>query len=239
MERRFPLVMRMSGSRGLAPAAVPRISPPGRWWLRESVCGFCAVALVAACFLASCHHPPAKVTRAPDLSQLEMDPSKFTRLALRGDVEIKMEEVQAGRRAAPRTRWYVVGYREHENRKGFVPDRESEYTNLFLVSEVEWTGDHSGTVKGRYLVVESWHYYLAQGIKTCHQWVIRESNPQTAPSRASFHLLVEDFNNVFLGERHAPLDAHTLKRLEDFYLEVKPFLVEKAKHLSADSTDRV
>lgn len=239
MERRLALVMRMSGSRGLASAVIPRVSLPGRWWLRERVRASCAVALAAACFLASCHQPSAKATPAPDLSQLEMDPSKFTRLALRDDVEVKTEELQAGRGAAPRTRWYVVGYREHENRKGFVPDRESEYTNLFLVSEVEWTGDHSGTLKGRYLVVESWHYYLARRIKTCHQWVFWESDPQTAPSRASFHLLVEDFNNVFLGERHAPLDAETLKRLEDFYLEVKPLLVEKAKRLPADPTNRV
>jgi hypothetical protein len=94
-------------------------------------------------------------------------------------------------------------------------------------------------VKGRYLVVESWHYYLARGIKTCHQWVIWENDPQAASSRASFHLLVEDFNNVLLGERRALLDAQTLKRLEDFYLEVKPLLVERAKRLPADSTDRV
>jgi hypothetical protein len=168
-----------------------------------------------------------------------MDPSKFTRLVLRDDVEVTTEEVQAGRGAAPRTRWYVVGYREHENRKGFVPGRESEFTNLFLVSEVEWTGEHGGSVKGRYLVVESWHYYLAQGIKTCHQWIIWESDPQSGPARASFHLLVEDFNNVFLGERRAPLDSQTLKRLEDYYLQVSPLLVERARRLPADSTDRV
>ena len=233
------LVMRIADRRGRAHAAVLRVPLPGGRCLGERRCASFAVALMAACFLASCHQSSGKVVREPDLSQLEMDPSKFTRLALRDDVEVKTEELQAGRGAAPRTRWYVVGYREHENRKGFVPDRESEYTNLFLVSEVEWTGEHAGTLEGRYLVVESWHYYLDRGIKTCHQWVIWESDPQTASSRASFHLLVEDFNNVLLGERRAPLDAQTVKRLEGFYLEVKPLLVERAKHSPADSTDRV
>jgi hypothetical protein len=206
---------------------------------REKICASVATALVAACLLASCHQSPTKVVREPDISQLELDPSKFTRLTLRDDAEVKTEEIQAGRGAAPRTRWYVVAYREHENRKGFVPDRDSDFTNLFLVSEVEWTGERGGHLKGRYLVVESWHYDLAQGIKTCHQWIIWESDLQTEPARASFQLLVEDFNNVLLGERRAPLDPQTLKRLQEFYLEVKPRLVERARRLPADLIPRV
>ncbi len=194
------------------------------------------VALVAVCVLASCHRSSAQILPGPDISGLEMDPSKFPKLALRNDVEVTTEEIQAGRGMAPRTHWYVVAYREHENRKGFVPDHESEFTNLFLVSEVESTGGPSGSVKSRYLVVESWHYYLAQRVKTCHQWIIWEREVQTEPVRASFHLLVEDFNNVLLGERRTPLDVQTLERLQLFYLAVKPLLLGRAKLLPADLT---
>jgi len=188
---------------------------------------------VAACFLASCLPSSAGVRRAPDLSTLEMDPAKFMRIALRNDVQVGMAEIQAGKGAAPGTRWYLVGYREHTNRKGFVPDRETEYANLFLVSEVQRLGER-GIVKSRYLVVESWRYYPTQRIKTCHQWTIWEDDPETAPTRASFQLLVEDLNNVFLGDRRAPLDSPTLKHLGDFYLKVKRVLGERVKGLPGE-----
>jgi len=191
-----------------------------------------ALALAVACLLVACF-PSAGVVRKPDLSKLEMGPSKFLKIAPRDDVQIRTGEIQAGR-GAPRTRWYVVGYREHDNRKGFIPDQETEYANLFLVSEVERAGEAGLNVKGRYLVVELWHYYLTRGIKTCHQWIIWEDDPRAVPSRASFQLLAEDFNNVFLEERRAPLDPQTLKHVGDYYLEMRRFLVERAKDLSAD-----
>ena len=39
-----------------------------------------------------------------------------------------------------RTGWYALEYVEHESRKGFVPDGESEYVTLVLVSQVEQSG---------------------------------------------------------------------------------------------------
>ena len=206
--------------------------PPRGPWAGHGVWRSSTLALAAACLLAACL-PSTGVARKPDLSKLEMDPSKFLKIALRDDVQVRTAEIQAGR-GVPRTRWYVVGYSEHDNRKGFVPDRESEYANLFLVSEVERSGEAGVNVKGRYLVVELWHYYLTRGIKTCHQWIIWEDDPRAVPSRASFQLLAEDFNNVFLEERRAPLDPQTLKHLGDYYLEMRRFLVGKAKGLSAD-----
>ena len=197
-----------------------------------------AVALAAACLLVSCLPSSAGVIHTPDLSKLEMDPSKFLKITPREEVQVRTAEIQA-RRGAPRTRWYVVEYREHDNRKGFVPDREAEYANLFLVSEVENAGQARVNVKARYLIVELWRYYLTQGVKTCHQWTIWEDDPQAALSRASFRLLVEDFNNVFLGERRAPLDLRTLKHLGDYYLEVRRFLMGRIKGLPGDLAQRI
>jgi hypothetical protein len=168
---------------------------------------------------------------APDLSQLDIDPSKFAKIALRDDVQIKAALISAGKAAPSRTRWYALEYLEHENRKGFVPDGESEYANLFLVSRVDRSGEDSKIVTDRYLVVDLWHYYPTRGIKTCHQWTIWEDDPESAPTRASFQFLVEDFNNVVLGERQVPLDLPTLAHLGEFYLKVRRFFAKRVKGL--------
>ncbi len=188
-------------------------------------------ALVAVSLLASVFPTSAGMKPTPDLSQLEVDPSKFTKIGLRDDIAIKVAVISAGRAASPRTRWYSLEYVEHENRKGFVPEGESEYVNLFLVSQVEQSRAGESIVKDRYLVVDLWHYYPAQAIKTCHQWTIWEDDPKSAPTRASFQLVAEDFNNGFLGERRAPLDSPTLRQLGDFYVKAKGFLAKRVKGL--------
>jgi hypothetical protein len=106
------------------------------------------------------------------------------------------------------------------------------------VSQVVQSREGDGTVKDRYLVVDLWHYYPARGIKTCHQWTIWEDDPKTAPTRAAFHLLVEDFNNRFLGERQVSLDPPTLKHLGGFYLKAKNFLAKRVKELPFVLTHR-
>jgi hypothetical protein len=187
------------------------------------------VALAIVCLLGACAGPSG-VARAPDWSTLEIDPQRFTRIVLRDGVPIETAAIRAGA-ARPDTRWVVVQYVEQENRKGFVPPREAEYANLYLVGEVERAGKESGTLRDRYLVVELWHYYPARGIKTCHQWIIWEDEGQSRPTRASFRFLVEDFGNVFLGEREVQMDAPTLERLGDFTVQVKRALMRRAKDL--------
>jgi hypothetical protein len=224
---------------GPACALARRLSPlgiratGGRAW-----CAF-AVAVVAMCGLASCLAPSASVMHRPDLSRLEMDPSRFRVIALRDDLEIKTAVIHAEKGAKPRTLWHVLEYVEHENRRGFVPDRESEYTNLFLVNEVERTDEQGAIVRRRYLVVDLWRYYPAQGIKTCHQWTIREDDLPSARTHASFQFLVEDFDNVFLEERVVSLDPLALERLGDFYQKVKAFLSQRVKGLPVDTAHHI
>jgi hypothetical protein len=167
-----------------------------------------------------------------------MDPSRFVRIALRDDVEIKTAVIRAETAATRRTLWYVLEYIEQENRKGFAPERESEYTNLFFVNQVERTAEDRTMVRRRYLVVDLWRYYPVQGIKTCHQWTIGEDDLPSGPTRAHFQFLVEDFDNAFLEERIVSLDPLTLKRLGDFYLEVKGFLSQRVKDLPVEMAHR-
>ncbi len=196
-----------------------------------------AIAVAAACLLASCLPFSAGALSTSDLSTLEMDPSKFMRIAPRDDVPVGTAEIRAGA-AAARTRWYVLEYREHDNRKGFVPAGESEYVNLFLVSEVERGGEPAGVVRSRYLVAEIWRYYPAHGAKTCHQWTIWEDDPRSVPTRAAFRLLVESLDNVLLQDRRAPLDPPTLQRLGDFYVKMQRFLARRVQEPSGNTARR-
>ncbi len=204
----------------------------------RSLCLSLGAVFVAVSLLASDSPTSAGSMRTPDLSQLEVDPSKFTKIGLKDDIAIKVAVISAGRAASPRTRWYSLEYVEHENRKGFVPEGESEYVNLFLVSQIEQSRAGESIVKDRYLVVDLWHYYPAQAIKTCHQWTIWEDDPKSAPTRASFQLVAEDFNNGFLGERQVPLDPPTLERLGGFYVTAKAFFAKRVKGLPFDLTRR-
>lgn len=191
-------------------------------------------AFVSALLLASCLAPSANVALAPDLADLKMDPLKFRTIVLRERVEVKTSALGAATTAMARTRWYVLEYQERENRKGFVPDREAEYANLFLVSRVERVAADREVVRNRHLVVDVWHYYPSRGIKTCHQWTVWEDDPQAHPTRASFQFLIEDFDNVFLGERSTPLDAHAITQLGEFYVTAKRLLLERAKGVRGD-----
>jgi hypothetical protein len=179
--------------------------------------------------LASC--APSSTTQGPtlDFSTLEINPLKFEMIALRTDVEAKATVLGAAPAATARARWYVLEYQERENRKGFVPKRETEHVNLFLVSQVEQIGADRDVVRDRYLMVDLWHYYPARGIKTCHQWTIWEDDPKERPTRAAFRFLIEDFNNVFLGERNAPVDARAVAQLGDFYVKTKRLLLERVR----------
>ncbi len=186
------------------------------------------IPLLAQCLLVSCASP-AGVMGALDVSKLDMDPQKFMTIELRNDIEIRTAVIRSAATAMSRTRWLALQYVEQENRKGFVPDHESEYANLFLVRKVEGGEGDAGTIRERYLVIDLWHYYPREGIKTCHEWMVWEDDLNSKPTRGSFRLLLEDFNNVFLGERHAPLDARTVDLLGDFYLKVKGFFAQKVK----------
>jgi len=193
------------------------------------------MAVVVLWVLTSCASPSI-VTRMPDVSNLNVDPQKFLTIVLRDDIEIETAVIRASAAAMSRSRWLVLQYVEQENRKGFVPDRESEYANLFLVREVQAGGGHGGAVRDRYLVVDLWHYYPRDGIKTCHEWTVWEDDGESVPARASFRLLVEDFNNVFLGEQHASLDPRTVELLGGFFLKAKGFFARRAKDLRIDAS---
>lgn len=190
--------------------------------------------LLVAFLLASCAPSSTTQVPAPDFSTLEMNPLKFEMISLRSDVEIKATLLDAAPAATARARWYVVEYQEHENRKGFVPERDEEYVNLFLVSEVERVGRDHDVARSRYLVVDLWHYYPSRGIKTCHQWTIWEDKPGERPTRAAFRFLIEDFNNVFLGERSAPMDSRAVAQLGDFFDKTKRTLLEKVRGRPGD-----
>ncbi len=180
------------------------------------------VALALAMSATACLHLEP-LTFPLDLSTLEMDPTKFLQIAFRDDVAVTVGAIR-GASGPPSTRWLALEYVEHENQKGFVPTEDVEFTNLYLVSRVERLGEERETIKERYLVINLWHYYPSRGVKTCHVWTIwdRELNPQR--SRASFRLLVEDFNNAFIGERQAQLDDPTIDRLTEFYERARVFL---------------
>ncbi len=184
--------------------------------------------LVAVCLLASCTSVPSGL-KAPDLAKVQMDPQKFMTITLRNDIEIETVVIRGAPPAMARTRWLVLQYVEQENKKGFVPHRESEYANLYLVRAVEAGGEDGGAVRDRYLVVELWHYYPGEGIKTCHQWTVWEDDVNSRPTRGSFRMLVEDFDNVFLGEGHASLETRTVELLGEFYLKVKEFFTRRVK----------
>jgi hypothetical protein len=202
-------------------AATPR--PSGR-------CGpSVGRAILTAVVLASCASPFASPVPAPDLPTLDVNPLKFATIVLRPDVEVKTTVLGAAIPATARTHWYVLEYQEQENRKGFVPEREAEYVNLFLVSQVERIGADHDIVRNRYLVVDLWGYSPTRGIKTCHQWTIWEDDPKERPTRATFRFLIEDFNNVFLGERNAPVDARAVAQLGDFYVKTKRLLLERVR----------
>jgi hypothetical protein len=198
-----------------------------------------AAVIAATCLLSACVPPSANVTDRLDLSKLEMDPSRFLTIALRDDIEIKTAVIHTETAATRRTLWYVLEYIEQENRKGFAPDRESEYTNLFFVNQVQRAAEGGASVRRRYLIVDSWRYYPAQRVKTCHQWTIQEDDPSTAVTRASFQFLVEDFNNVLLEERVVSLDPQAVERLGDFYQRVKGFLSRRVKDLPVEMAHRI
>ncbi len=187
-----------------------------------------AGCLAILCLLVSCASY-ASMPDMADVSKLEMDPQKFMGITPREDIEIGTAVIRGAAAAMSRTRWVVLQYVEQENKKGFIPERESQYANLFLVREVEGGDGDAGDIRDRYLVVDLWHYYPRDGIKTCHEWKIWEDDVNSRPTRASFRLLVEDFNNVFLGERHASLETQTIERLGDFYLKVKGFFARRVK----------
>lgn len=186
--------------------------------------------LLLAAPLGACQVRPPALPAEADLRGVTMDPRRFASIVPQDDIEIRMALIQPADKPASRLLWLALEYIERENTKGFVPDREMEYTNLYLVSQLEQSPDGSRHLRGRYLVAELWHYLPARGIKSCHQWTIWEDDPASPPGRASFRVLVEDFDNLVLGEvSQAPLDPLTLDRLGAFYREVKEFFARRSR----------
>jgi hypothetical protein len=201
-----------------------------------------AVTVVATAFAlvisaAACLHVET-LTSPLDLSTLEMEPAKFLQIAFRDDVAVTVGAIGVAAGGPPNTRWLTLEYVEHENQKGFVPTGDVEFTNLYLVSRVEGLGEGRETLKERYLVINLWHYYPARGVKTCHVWTIWDGALNPARSRASFRLLVEDFNNTFLGERQAALDDPTIDRLTEFYDRARAFLSKGVQTLPLANSTR-
>jgi hypothetical protein len=186
------------------------------WGARAAMCALVSFLGASACVLGPCQ-----------FCHLEVDPAKYDTIELRDSVEIKLTVIRTDTTAAPRPRVYVLAYVEQENRKGFMPDTESEYANLFLVRPEDRRGDAGAVQRSRYLVVDLWHYYPTQGIKTCHQWTIWEDDPPAAPTRATLHFLVEDSNNLVLDARDVPLEPRTLEHLGAFYLRIKGVFAQR------------
>ena len=108
----------------------------------------------------------------------------------------------------------VLACVEHENVIGWVPTDDIDFVNLYLVRQIR-TADPAG--ESRYLVVESWRYRPSAGVKICHQWVIWQDDQSNPPGRATYAVLVEDFENVVLDRRALDIEPDVLAQLAVLY----------------------
>lgn len=152
-----------------------------------------------------------------DLAEAAPDPLALLGIGIPTGVAVEAYEIVS--RDAGMT-WRVLSCAEHENVAGFVPARDVDYVNLYLV---EQTTVVDPSTARRYLVAELWRYRPSAGLKICHQWVIWQDAPTAPPSRADYAVLVEDLQNVVLDRLPVKIEAAVLEQLVGFYACVISF----------------
>jgi hypothetical protein len=115
----------------------------------------------------------------------------------------------------------VLACVEHKNVVGFVPSSDVDFVNLYLVRQ--YAGVRPVEEPPRYLAVELWRYRPSAGVKICHQWVIWQYEPDSPPSRATYTVLIEDFQNVVLDRRSVEVGPDALARAARFYANAVEF----------------
>jgi hypothetical protein len=180
-----------------------------------------SILILFVALLASCATAPIRTAKAPDLPEAEPDPLAFLGIAFPIGVAVKASVI---------TTWpvgvtsEVLACAEHENIVGFIPDRDVDFVNLYLVRQS--SGDDLLQAPPRYLSVELWHYRPSASVKIRHQWVIWQDEPPLPPSRADYAVLIEDFGNRIIGECTAGIDPGVFEQLARFYAEAVRFFNE-------------
>ena len=179
-----------------------------------------SILLFFALTLAACATAPVRTPKAPDLPEADPDPIAFLLIALPSGVPVKASVITSKPAGLS---WQVLGCEEHESVVGFVPPRDADYVNLYLVQQIP-AADPSAAI--RYLVAELWRYRPAARVKICHQWVIRQDDPRLPPARADYTVIIEDFENRVLEQRSADVPASALERLIEFHARAVEFFRE-------------
>ena len=177
-----------------------------------------AILLVVVPMLVSCATAPVRAPVVPDLPEAEPDPLAFLAIAFPAGVPVRASVITTQPAGVTSE---VLACVEHENVVGFVPPRDVDFVNLYLVRQRS-DGD-SKQAPACYLVAELWQYRPAAGVKVRHQWVIWQDEPPLPPSRADYAVLIEDFDNRVLEERTAVIEPGVLGELARFYAEAVEF----------------
>jgi len=172
--------------------------------------GLRSILLLLVLVLAACATAPGRVSKLHDLPEAEPDPFAFLGITFPAGVAVKASVITS--REAGLT-WQVLACAEHENVVGFVPHRDVDYVNLYLVQQASAVGPAGAR---RYLVAELWRYRPAAAVKICHRWVIWQDDMGRPPSRAEYAVLIENFGNLVLDQRIVDIDASVLERLVGF-----------------------
>jgi hypothetical protein len=171
----------------------------------------CIASHAILLLLAACATAPVRAPSTADLPEAEGEPLAFLSIAFPIDVPVKASVIMTKPVGITSE---ILACVEHENVVGFVPPSDVDFVNLYLVRQ---TRAVDPAVESRYLVVESWRYRPSAGVKICHQWVIWQDDPSVGPGRATYAVLVEDFENVVLDRRALDVEPDVLARLAVLY----------------------
>jgi hypothetical protein len=180
-----------------------------------------AILIVIVPMLVSCATAPVHAPGALDLAEAEPDPLAFLGIAFPAGVPVRASVITTQPAGITSE---VLACVEHENVVGFVPHRDVDFVNLYLVRQSPGSGPMQAPP--RYLVAELWHYRPTAGVKIRHQWVIWQDDPPLPPSRAEYAVLIEDFTNRVIEERTAGIEPGVLGELARFYADAVEFFTE-------------
>jgi hypothetical protein len=169
------------------------------------------MVLAVVLALAACATAPSRAPRTAELPEAEPDPLAFLAGAFPTGAPVRASVITIQPAGVTSE---VLACVEHENVAGFVPTDDVDFANLYLVRQTQ-AADPAG--RSRYLSVELWRYRPTKGVKICHQWVIWQDDPAVPPNRATYAVLIEDFQNAVLDRRAWSIEPGVLDRLARFY----------------------
>ena len=177
--------------------------------------------IVIVPMLVSCATAPIPAPFALERAEAEPDPLAFLGIAFPAGATVRASVITTQPAGVTSE---VLACVEHENIVGFVPPRDVDFVNLYLVRQ----SSGGGTMRAPpcYLVVELWLYRPSTSVKIRHQWVIWQDEPPLPPSRADYAVLIEDFTNRVIGERTAGIGPDVLGELARFYAAAVEFFTE-------------